>query len=183
MSNLCNPTNGICMVLAALETHLIRRDFMNPELSDPLLPADTPIQFLDAVDLRKTPYANPIVAYKIGDIVIQRSAMGQLSNAGICDMHARLTVTVSTAVKSLTQALAFELGSVLWALDKPLKSTNAYLLRVIVGGTEHNPENHCYESVIQIEMGLGKPMWKTSTIEGIVREVELKMSASNSTLS
>ena len=179
---VCNPLNGICALLNALETHLLRRDFMNPELGPPLLPEDTPVQFIDACDLKKTSYAHPIVAYDIGDIVIQRSNQGQLSNSGINDMGTSVNIVVSTAVKSLTRALAFEIGSVLWALDRHLKSENLYMQRVVVGKTSHNPENHCFESVVQIGAGLGKPVWKSSTIEGIVREVRLKMSASNSTL-
>lgn len=182
MSNTCNPLFGVCVVLNSLETHLLRRDFMNPELSDPLLPEDTPIQFIDLVDQKKISYAHPVVAYSLGDIVIQRSNQGQLSNSGISDMMTGMTLVVSTAVKSLTRALAFELGSVLWALDPMLKSVNVYMQRVVVGEVKHNLENHCFDSVVQITAGLGKPVWKTSTIEGIVREVRSKTSTSNSTL-
>jgi hypothetical protein len=155
---------------------------MNPSLEPPLLPDDTPIQFVDAVELKKTAYAHPIVAYKLGSIVIQRANQGQLSNSGITDMGSELTITVSTAVKSLTSALAFEIGSVLWALDIPLRTANVYMQRVVVGEVNKNPENHCYDSIVQANFGLGKPMWKTSAIEGIVREVRLKMSASDNKL-
>ena len=182
MINTCNPLNGICALLNCIETHLMRRDFMNPELTDPLLPADTHIQFVDAVDMKKTAYAHPVVAYKRGDIVIQRSGQGQLSNSGINDMASTIVLIVSTSIKSLTEALSFELGTVLWALDQPLKSENLYMQRVVVGEVKHDLENHCYESVVQISVGLGKPVWKSSTIDGIVREVRLRMSASNSTL-
>lgn len=182
MSSNCNPLHGLCVLLNILETHLMRRDFMNPELAPPLLPEDTPIQLVDATDLRKTAYAHPIVAYKRGDIVIQRSNQGQLSNSGINDMYTSVSLVVSTAVKSLTEALSFELGSILWALDVPLKGNNLYMQRVVVGEVKHDPENHCYESIVNIEVSLGKPVWKSSTVEGIVREVRLQLSASNSTL-
>ena len=158
----------------------MRRDFMNTELTGPLLPAETPIQFIDSVDMKKTPYAHPIVAYTIGDIIIQRSNQGQMSNSGINDMSVAVSLLVSSTVKSLTQALAFELGSFVWALDIPLKSESLFLVRTAVGGTVLNPENHCYEATVQINAGLGRPMWKSETVEGIVREVRLRMSASNS---
>lgn len=172
--NNCNPLNGICALLSAVETHLMRRDFMNPELCAPLLPEDTPVQFVDATDLKKIAYAHPVVSYEVGDIVIQRSNQGQLSNSGINDMMTTVNFTVSTAVKHLTQILAFELGSVLWALDRQFKPENLYLQRVVVGKTAQNVENHCYDSVIKVSAGLGKPVWKSSTVEGIVREVRQK---------
>ena len=128
MLNKCNPLNGLCALLISVETHLMRRDFMNPEINDTLLTADTPIQFADATDLKKAAYAHPVVAYTVGDIIIQRSAQGQLSNSGINDMSVSLEFRVSTAVKALTQALAFEIGSVVWALDMPLKTESLFLL-------------------------------------------------------
>jgi hypothetical protein len=178
MLNKCDPLNGLCALLYAVETHLMRRDFMNPKLCDPLLPEDTPLQFIDSVDLRKTVYAHPIVAYNVGDIVIQRSDQARISGVNINDMSVGINFIVSTAVKTLTQALAFEIGSVLWALEKPLRSENLFMLRAVVGTVNANPENHCYESMVQVSAGLGKPMWKSETVEGIVREVRLRMSAS-----
>lgn len=182
MLNKCNPLNGLCVLLNAVETHLMRRDFMNPEINETLLSEDTPIQFVDTVDLKKTVYAHPVIAYTVGNIIIQRSPQGQLSNSGINDMSVSVEFKVSSPIKSLTQALAFEIGSVVWALDMPLKEESLFLLRSTVGTTAPNPENNCFESAVSIQAGLGKPVWKSETVEGIVRDVRLRMSASIDTL-
>lgn len=174
---ICHPLKAICTYLNAVSAYLYRKNFMDVLLSPPLVTEDTQIRFLKAVYEDKHVTADPFVTYKVDGYTMGITPWGVM-NAPMLNpntLSSSVTFTVSTVSDVFTEGLAFELGAFSMALKNELKDEQMYINRVDVSETKQDPKSTFYLASTKVGFSLGYPIWNTTDLEGILREVRLEV--------
>ena len=172
---ICHPLRPVCVLLNVLSAHLYRKNFISPNLSDPLVKADTVIRFLDAVPEQKQIAADPTVSYSVGPFTMQPTQHGAVTGEPLIDLRGVISMEVSTASKTLTQELAFELGAVCMAMRPLLKPEQCFILGSQVSGVKLDDKSTFFLATTSINISLGYPIWNTTELEGTLREIRLRV--------
>lgn len=175
ITTACHPLKQVCLLFNVVGTHLMRKQFMSPELVPPLITDTTNIRFVDARDDIKHIDADPVVAYSPGDVSIQRTNMGALSGSGITEVATNVLFRVSTASKALTQELAFEIAALCAAMSKDLAAEQCYVIKSVATAGKKDTNSTFFVADTTVTLSLGYPIWKTQHLDSILREVRLSV--------
>ena len=176
--NNCHPLKSVCVLLNAVGNHLDRRSFMSPTLTEELLPHNVSIVYKSAAADETREDALPIVAYAVTAIQLKPYYPRQhIGGAGgtAAEMTGSIAFVVSTTNEALTSELAFELGAYCMSIHKEMQSFDMHLGEVTIGGVQRGKAGY-FEATVQLQAHLGKPVWKLTNEEGILREIGISLS-------
>ena len=174
-NKVCHPLKAVCVFLNAISSYLYRKDFMQPALSAPLITEDTQIRFLKAVLDDKPVTADPMVTYKVNGYEIGLTPYGRL-NAPMYNpntLAGAITFTVSTVSDIFTEALAFEIGTYSMAIRRLLEDDGMIINHATISEVGQDEKSVFFIATAKIGFSLSYPVWNTTELEGILREVRL----------
>lgn len=176
--NICHPLKSICLFLNAVAYHLDQHKFISSTLTEELLPKTTRIVYKsDAADKTRDD-ALPIVAYAVAQLRIvpffPSSSIQGTSNGTAGDLLTTLRFTVSTTNEALTSELAFEIAQLCMTLHKTMQPYNFFIQGVEISETKRDNKGY-FEAVTSVNVNCGKPVWRHSNSEDIVREIGISL--------
>ena len=158
-SDICHPLRPICVFLSVVGAYLYRKQFMNSLLAPPLVTEETQIRYkCDGFAMGKLPY---------GSMNIPSMTPSSLSSA--------ITFTVSTVSDVFTEGLAFEIGAFSQAMKDFMSAEQMWINHADVSETTQDEKGTVYLATTKISFALAYPIWNTTELEGIFREVRLKV--------
>lgn len=175
--NNCHPLKSVCLLLNAVGHHLSRREFMSSTLTEDLLPKNVRIVYKSAPSDETREDALPIVAYEVGDLsLIPFQPHQHIGGSGstAAELRGGLGFTISTTNEALTAELAFEIGSYCMSLHKSLQEYDMHIGAVTMGAVRRGKANY-FESTVQVQAHLGKPIWQHSNETDILREIGISL--------
>lgn len=172
---ICHPLRPVCVLLNVLASHIYRKNFISPNLKDPLVKADTIIRFLDAVPEQKQITADPTVSYSVGPFSMQPTQHGAATGEPLIDLRGAINMEVSTSSKTLTQELAFELGAVCMAMRPLLRPEQCFVLGSNISPVKLDDKSTFFLATTSVNISLGYPVWNTTELEGTLREIRLRV--------
>lgn len=169
----CDPMHGYCVLVAAIQTHLTRRDFINPNLTEELLPAARDIVFQDATTALPTESANPIVSFNRETLLFK--AFKPHSQMHGSFMSTACSITISTYSDALTNELGYEVCYYASALIQELREEGAFVQDIQFSSISHDHAQHpnFYIGKVSIGLQLPIPIWKTTGLQDILRQVSI----------
>lgn len=173
--SICHPLRPVCVLLNLISAHLYRKNFMSPNLTEPLITDDTTIRFLDATQEQKQVSSDPTVAYTAGPFDLTATSHGAMSNKQLIQATGVVTLTTSTASKALTQELSFELGSLCMAMMPLLRGEQCIVLRTQISDVQLDPNSTFFLATTAVNISLGYPVWNVTELEGILREIRINV--------
>lgn len=174
---ICHPLRPVCVLLNMIAAYLYRKNFMDELLRPPVIPENQEIRFLKAVYEDKLVTSDPFVTYKCDGYAIGSTPYGALNNLDtpLSTLQSSLTLTVSTNSDILTEGLAFELGAYCTAIRNLMKQESLYINRADISETTQDAKSPFFIAKTKITFSLGYPIWNTTELEGILREVRIKV--------
>lgn len=173
----CHPLRPVCVFLNMVSAYLYRKDFMNKLLAPPVIPENTEIRFLKAVYEDKLITSDPFVTYKCDGYSIGRTPYGILNAPAYnpSKMNSSMTFTVSTNSDILTEGLAFEIGTYCDAIKEIMKPEGMWIGQIDITETTQDPKSPFFIAKTKVGFSLGLQVWNTTELEGILREVRIKV--------
>lgn len=169
----CDPMHGYCVLVSAIQTHLSRRDFINPNLTNELLPESREIVFQDATTALPAESANPIIAFNRETLLFKPFHPNSQVHGSF--MSTACSVTISTYADALTNELGYEVCYYTSALIQELRSEGAFVQDIQFSSITHDHIQHpnFYIGKVSIGLQLPIPIWKTTGIQDILRQVSI----------
>lgn len=175
MNDICHPLHGMCIALNLAGAHLEGRNWISSTLDNTLLPPYVGIIYRDALDVEAREDSLPVVTYDTTGFTFNNpQVITRPLNGNMQQLSGGLKFTISTTNKALTRELAFELGALFSALRADLTNHNFYTSNITVSPTQKDEHNY-YVATTNIVASLGYPIWKTEYVNGILREISIRL--------
>lgn len=176
-SDICHPLRPICVFLNVVGAYLYRKQFMNSLLAPPLVTEETQIRYLKAVYEDKHVTSDPLVTYKCDGFTMGKLPYGSMNIPSMTpsSLSSAITFTVSTVSDVFTEGLAFEIGAFSQAMKDFMSAEQMWINHADVSETTQDEKGTVYLATTKISFALAYPIWNTTELEGIFREVRLKV--------
>lgn len=176
--NYCHALDAVCVMRAALLSHLKSGNYIFNALNDGTFPQ----KYRDTLEIISTEEkiprndALPRIALSLGEMTIapfMPKAMTGGSSAVM--MTGMVNITISTPVESMTEALRIECSFMLSANWSNFRGIGMYVKEVRSTTVRQDRDRHSnfYISTLAIPVDFEVPMWKSPSLTSMLREMSM----------
>ena len=174
---ICHPLSAVCTYLTMVSAYLYRKNFMSSVLAPPVVTENTQIRFAKAILEDKHITSDPLVTYKCEGYAMGITPYGTMTTPknNPSSLNSSISFTVNTTSDIFTEALAFEIGAFSMAVKNLLHPHQMWINRVDVSETSQDTKSTFYLAKTKVNFFLGYPIWNTTELEGMLREVRIEV--------